>query len=159
MGKKRKINHAEAGLIAVAVVVANLMVLVYGTKNTDFLMWSIAGIGAITFFGTLMLANFLSKSHELNKGEMRKAIAASVIVVYFSLIAFLTCEDCKVVDPELSKTIIGHFTYIVGIVIAFYFGVRAIEAWKKTTTTAGEPGEAGEPTGQGGEESETPKPK
>jgi len=118
-------------------------------------MWSVAGIGTITFFGTLMLANRLSRTRYLDKGEMRKALTASIIVIYFALISLLTCEDCKFADSELSETIIGHFTYIVGIVIAFYFGSRAIEAWKKTTTTEvtheqlDEVTEPEEPTGQG----------
>lgn len=136
---KKRVNFSKSASIAVIVVVANIVVLYLGTTPTMPLMWSVGGMGAITFFGTLILANLLSRSRDLNKGEIRKAITASVLVVYFVLISFISCTDCDIADSKYAETIVSSFTAIVGILIAFYFGSRAVKDWKgkstETTTT------------------------
>jgi hypothetical protein len=74
-----------------------------------------------------MLINHLSKSTDFDKGEVRKTMTGSFIVIYFSLVSLLTLTDIGASDTELAKTIIAHFTYLVGIVVVFYFGSRAVE--------------------------------
>ena len=129
MVKKRK-NFSKAAAIVVIIVAANITVLYLGATPMIPLMWSIGGMGAITFFGTLILANLLSRSRNLDKGEIRKSITASLLVVYFVLISFIACTDCDVADSKYAETIIHSFTGIVGIMVAFYFGTRAVDAWK-----------------------------
>lgn len=126
-------NLQKAVIFSFIIVISNIVVLYLGTAFEQFsLIWSIGAIGAITFFGTLMLTNLLSRTQFLNKGEMRKAIATSIIVVYFVLVAISTCKNCDT-NVVITDTMIGHFTYIVGIVIAFYFGSRAVEAIRGTS--------------------------
>jgi len=124
--EKNRINFKKTVAVSIIIIIANLSLLGLGTLNIISPMSSVAGTGIVTFFGMLMLTNLLSRTRYLDKGEMRKSLAASIIVTYFSLIAFHTNE-------LLSNTMIGHFTYIVGIVIAFYFGGRIIESVKKST--------------------------
>lgn len=88
-------------------------------------------MGVITFLGILMLVNYLSNSSALDKGEMRKAIAGSFIIVYFALVSLLTFTPEFFSDTELARAIIGHFTYLVGIIIVFYFGSRSVEEYLK----------------------------
>lgn len=76
-----------------------------------------------------MIANTLSESKRIDKGEMRKAITASFIVVYLTILSILTLMDDVITDTELTKTIIGHFTYVVGLIIVFYFGSRVAEEY------------------------------
>lgn len=44
-------------------------------------------IGLLTFFGTLALTNAVSKDPNFQKGEIRKAMAASLLSVYFFTLA------------------------------------------------------------------------
>lgn len=44
-------------------------------------------IGMLTFFGVLIIVNIFSASSDLRKGEIRNAIAASLLAVYFFMIA------------------------------------------------------------------------
>ena len=44
-------------------------------------------IGLLTFFGVLVIVNIFSASPDLRKGEIRNAIAASLLAVYFFMIA------------------------------------------------------------------------
>lgn len=125
------------GLTSIIVVV-DIIVFYFGASNEPGfgkeipLMWSVGGIGIITFFGTLTLANYLSKDSRLDKGEIRKAMAASLIVVYFALVSLVTCPGCGAQESEFSKQIVEHFTWVIGIVIVFYFGSRLVQEWLKS---------------------------
>jgi hypothetical protein len=44
-------------------------------------------VGMLTFFGVLIIVNLFSKNPELQKAEIRTAIAAALLVVYFFLLA------------------------------------------------------------------------
>ena len=116
--------------IALIIGIADISVLFLGNANKSFTSWSVGTVGIITFLGVLMLVNYLSKDPNVTKGEVRKAIAASCIAVYFVLVALLTFSGSNLSDT-LVETVIEHFTYIIGIVIVFYFGSRSIEEYMK----------------------------
>ena len=120
-------KRKTAFIMAIIVGFLDILVLYIGTIRPAHIGWAVASTGVITFLGTLMLINHLSKSTDFDKGEVRKAMTGSFIVVYFSLVSLLTLTDIGVSDTELAKTIISHFTYLVGIVVVFYFGSRAVE--------------------------------
>jgi uncharacterized membrane protein HdeD (DUF308 family) len=108
--------------------------IVIGGIDTVFLrifplFVAMSGIGIITFLGILALTNLLSEDPKISKGEIRKSITISSIFVYFTLISFVSFSD-RTLYPELAKTVVSHFTYIIGIIIAFYFGSRAVEVWR-----------------------------
>ena len=119
----------KAILIAFIIGILDIIVLFLGTSNVLPIAGSVGSVGVITFFGVLMLVNYLSKSKVLDKGEMRKAIAASFVVIYFALLSLLTFTGFGPSNTELAETIIGHFTYLVGIIIVFYFGSRTVEKY------------------------------
>ena len=89
---------------------------------------SCCGQSAVTVIGPLP-SGYESSAFEM--GEMRKAITGSFITVYFVVVALLIFKGVDTVDTELSKTIIGHFTYLVGIIIVFYFGSRGVREYLK----------------------------
>ncbi|ADE36571.1 hypothetical protein [Methanohalophilus mahii] len=120
-------KRRTAFIIAIIVGFLDILILYLGTIRPAHIGWAVASTGIITFLGTLMLINHLSKSTDFDKGEVRKAMTGSFIVVYFSLVSLLTLTDIGISDTELAKTIIAHFTYLVGIVVVFYFGSRAVE--------------------------------
>ena len=47
----------------------------------------IPALGILTFFGVMIIVNLFSQSNDLRKGEIRNAIAASLLAVYFFLIS------------------------------------------------------------------------
>jgi hypothetical protein len=120
-------KRRTAFIMAIIVGFLDILVLYLGTIRPTLIGWAVASTGIITFLGTLMLINHLSKSTDFDKGEVRKTMTGSFIVIYFSLVSLLTLTDIGISDTELAKTIIAHFTYLVGIVIVFYFGSRAVE--------------------------------
>ncbi|MBN1349194.1 hypothetical protein JXJ21_07285 [candidate division KSB1 bacterium] len=111
---------------ACAIISLCIAVLVLGTAKKMSVSCSVASVGIISFIGVLMLANFLSKSKNLDKGELRKALTASFTSVYFALISLLTFENITPADEQIPNFITGHFTYLIGIIIIFYFGSSAV---------------------------------
>ena len=91
---------------------------------------SIAIVGIITFLGILVLTNLLSQDPDLSKAEMRRAIAGSSMVVYFTLLSLVTFSK-DLPNSGLAETAVAHFTYIVGIIIVFYFGSRSLEKYRE----------------------------
>jgi hypothetical protein len=75
--------------------------------------------------------SYLTDSRHLNEGEMRKAIAASFIVVYFALLSLFTFVESDTSYTGVFKAMIDHFTYLVGIIVVFYFGSRSVEEYMK----------------------------
>ena len=124
-------NSSKAIAMAIIIIVSNTTILYFGTLNVVPLLWSIGSIGTITFFGTLILTNILSKTRTLDKSEIRTSITSSVLLVYFVLIGLVVCVDCNIRDSIEIESILNSLTGIVGVLIAFYFGSRAIEGWKQ----------------------------
>jgi len=126
-----KTKWRSAILLAIVILLLDVLALYLGTSRVFHITWSVGSIGIITFFGILMLVNYLSESPGFEKGEMRKAIAGSFIAVYFTLVALLGFKGFDIASSELAKTIIGHFTYLIGIIIVFYFGSSAVRDYLK----------------------------
>ena len=123
----------KSGTIAIAIIVTSVVggILYARTAFSLDLVWTVGSVGAVTFFGTLLLVKSVTGSSNFKKGEMRKALAASLIVVYFVLVSLVMCESCTLPNSDILDTLVGHYTYLIGIVIAFYFGNRAVEVWAK----------------------------
>ena len=116
--------------IALIIGIADVSVLFLGNANKSFTSWSVGTVGIITFLGVLMLVNYLSKDPNVTKGEVRKAIAASCIAVYFVLVSLLAFSGSNLSDT-VAETVIKCFTCIIGIIIVFYFGSRSVEEYMK----------------------------
>jgi uncharacterized protein YneF (UPF0154 family) len=127
-----KLRKTGAFVIALFVVVLDIVALALGTIwSVVPVALSVGCVGVITFVGILTLSNYLSHDPELAKKEMRKAIAASFTLVYLVLLALVVFTKVPDANAELAKTIVGHFTWIVGIIIIFYFGSRSVEEYLK----------------------------
>jgi len=126
-----KPRKTGASVIALLVVALDILALALGTIiPTVPVALAIGCVGVITFVGVLMLSNYLSGDPELAKKEMRKAIAASFTLVYLVFLALVIFTEAFTAETELAKTVVSHFTYIVGIIIVFYFGSRALEEYR-----------------------------
>jgi cation transport ATPase len=110
--------------IALIIVALDVLALALGEVLDSMpVALSLACVGVITFIGVLVLVNHLSHDPELAKKEMRKAIAASFTLVYLAVLAYVL-SGTLTANTELAETVVRHFTWIVGIIIVFYFGSR-----------------------------------
>lgn len=73
-------------------------------------------IGVVTFMGTLRAG-----------GDMRTTIAASFVMIYFALLAALatSATNRAQIDTTVGTELWKNFTYLVGVIIVFYFGSTA----------------------------------
>ena len=99
--------------------------MVTGSLFEGFIFMTPA-IGIITFLGVLMLTNETSGDPNFSKGEVRKAIAASFIAVYFVVVSAIVFSPNFSRSP-LGETIIMNLTLIILTVVGFYFGFRGLQ--------------------------------
>lgn len=124
MGNKNRPDYQKITFFSCLIVLVNVGVLYLGWwKEAQSL--AIAGVGIITFFGTLSLADYATMKLGYEKGEMRTALAASIIVTYLVIMAHVTFS--RVPDPELAKSITESLRTVVSVVVGFYFGVKGVE--------------------------------
>lgn len=83
-------------------------------------------IGVVTFFGILAISNFYSGDENLLKGEMRKAIASSLLMVYFAVLGMVLFGG-DILDSGVKFSILKDFQTLMAVVVGFYFGGRSVE--------------------------------
>jgi hypothetical protein len=117
--------------IIMAIGIINLIILPLLTVILGIsLQWIFVGIGIVTFFGILLLVNYMSGSTSYNSGEIRTAITASFVTVYLILLPLISLGSVNITSINPFTTI-GYFTWIVGAVVIFYFLSRSIEQYVK----------------------------
>ncbi|KAF0107975.1 MAG: hypothetical protein FD146_1273 [Anaerolineaceae bacterium] len=148
----RKILGVIATLLVPLLLV---LVIVLAYKEEGFWAWDWSPaqltpvVGIITFFGVLLISNLFSGESNMRNGEVRHAIAASILSVFYYVLAVLifTAPDSQL-DNETVKDVLDNFITMVAVVISFYFGTRSTEEiiknWRKkssdtTTTTITQP--------------------
>ena len=114
--KDRQRLYITGGLLVLVIVVAAIARKweFLGYRSYDIMF---AFVAITTFIGMLGYKQDLRS----NDRGMRKAIAASIVITYLTIVAHVVFlvggpEDL----PEITKQVLGHFTTIVGVVIAFY---------------------------------------
>lgn len=95
------------------------------------IQWIFISIGIITFFGILLIANYMSGTSPFDSGEVRKALTGSFVLIYFLFVPLVTFGSLNIPVVEPIRTIITNFTWIVGAIVIFYFGSRAVEEFVK----------------------------
>ncbi len=92
--------------------------------------WIFLGIGIVTFFGLLLLVNYMSGTSSYNTGEIRKAVTGSFIIMYLIFVPLISFGTINIPIMGPNQAIVS-FTWIVGIVVIFYFVSRTIEEYAK----------------------------
>jgi hypothetical protein len=82
-------------------------------------------LASVTFFGLLAASESSGRGWGLNKGGMRGAIAATILVVYFFVLSMSAFVPYQGDMSEMMKTMVGTFTTVLSIMIPFYFGASA----------------------------------
>jgi hypothetical protein len=128
--KKSIVRIIITTLITVGI---NIFIVYLGTLRSFHLGWAIGCVGIISFFGMLIITIFLNQSKEdiINKDNMRMSITAAFLTMYFVFVALLSFEDTQITDIAIVQPVISHFTYLVGLVVVFYFASSSITEYLK----------------------------
>ena len=111
--------------IALLIIIFVLLTQLIETLPVLFMLIS---VGVITFFGILAVANEFSSSPSLDKGEIRKAIAGSLLIVYIAITSLaFGGNQVNFSDEKLAESVFNNFTRLMEVVVVFYFSSRATE--------------------------------
>ena len=66
-------------------VVVPLIITILGIP----LQWIFVSMGLVTFFGVMLIANYMSGTSPFNTGEIRKAVTVSLITVYLAFVPLM----------------------------------------------------------------------
>jgi len=83
-------------------------------------------VGTVAFYGFISLG-VDANDKNLSKSDVRLATVVAIITFYLALVGTVSNYAPRAessVSPEITTTLINHFTNIVGVVIAFYFGTE-----------------------------------
>ena len=127
----KKWSNALKMISALAIIDLIIIPILVTLLNIP-VQWIFISLGIITFFGILLIANYMSGTSPFDTGEVRKALTGSFVIIYFSLVPLLMFGSLNLPADETVKTIITNFTWIVGAIVIFYFGSRAVEEYVKS---------------------------
>jgi len=129
--KELEQRFRNSRLLALITAIADLGVLIVGGLFPNLLYWSLCGVGIISFLGILILVNYTSKDPNFQKGEMRKAIAGSFIIVYFVILGVFVASGLHPQQDPQIQAVIGKvmepLSWLTGAIGAYYFGARSFE--------------------------------
>ena len=130
-------------ITAVITVALDIAIVYLGTLEFFHLGWSIGCVGIISLFGMLVLSGFLNTnaSSLLNTDNIRLALTAAFLSMYFVFVALLSFEDTQITDVIIIQPVISHFTYLVGLVVVFYFATSSISEYLKIRDNSKSPTE------------------
>jgi hypothetical protein len=119
--------------IACLVCAADIVVLLTGIFLDD-IVWSIAGVGLITFFGMLIISSYHAIHHPDSKGTMRKALAGSLVAVYVVILALSLSGKLYYTENAMVMILVENFSVVIVTIIGFYFGTKGatefLKVWK-----------------------------
>jgi FlaA1/EpsC-like NDP-sugar epimerase len=113
-----------AGLITLLTSVGAYLSVKWDS-NGPFIVVVVATV-VLSFVSLLALTQNNSERWQITEGNMRTAIAGTIVISYLVLVgivAFFTHGPEKL--PAIGETMVTNFTTIVGVVVAFYFGASA----------------------------------
>ncbi len=136
---KKNLYFRAILLIIVTILLDTAIVFIGVDVRLQYhLGWAVGCVGIINFFSMILLTNILddSKSTSIQKEHVRKAIATSFITMYFVFLSLLSFEhnaQNNLVNNQTSLTpIVSNFTYLVGVVIVFYFASGSVSEYIKS---------------------------
>jgi hypothetical protein len=129
--KLRKEIYTIGGLNLVIVLLSFTLFAVL--INTTILSVMLILVGLVSFFGFIGLG-INENDQELSKEDIRLAIVISLITFYLTAVGTVSMFAREINWPVITETMITHFTSIIGVVIAFYFGTEAyLAVYKKSS--------------------------
>jgi len=125
------IAAADLFLVAVGTFAARSDISWLGTRaDTAFLMFAVAAVGLVTFFGLLLYFCWASAAPLEDRG-LRVSITVAVVTVYLVVVGEAAFWTTKLAQSNITELMLTSFTSIVGVVVAFFFGSSAYVEVKK----------------------------
>lgn len=121
-------------IIIIPIVLAFIGIKLWG-HTSYFLAPLFCFIGVYSFYNFITLG-ISEQDNNLSKKDLRLAITLSSLTLYFVLLgvgAFYGREEM----PAYPRMLITHFTTIIGVIVAFYFGSEAYIAVRTSTAKDG----------------------
>lgn len=126
---KQKNLYWMAGLVFLIVVICYALVIYLHVSDVALSLMLVA-VGLVTFYGTMGMG-INKKDRKLSKYDIRLAIVLSLITVYIVLVGTVVFFKKGGELPPIAQIMITHFTTVIGVMLAFYFGAEAYEAVNK----------------------------
>jgi len=95
------------------------------------LQWLFVSIGLVTFFGIMLITNYMSGTSPFNTGEIRKSIITSLTIVYLAFVPLISFGIFESSLGTSAQPIVNNFTWLIAAVIVLYFSTRPIEEYIK----------------------------
>jgi hypothetical protein len=95
------------------------------------LHWIFVSMGLVTFFGIILIVNYMSGTSPFNTGEIRKAITVSLITVYLAFMPIMAFGMILLPLGASAKTVVTNLTWLIAVVIVLYFTTRPLEEYIK----------------------------
>lgn len=133
---ERQIKHCRARKwfnalkMVILLAVIDLIIPLVVTLLQIPLQWLFISLGIVTFFGILIISNYMSHTNPFDTGEIRKALTSTFLLLYLVFIPLVTFGNIMPAGGILN-TIITYFSLIVIFIIGFYFGTRGLEEYRK----------------------------
>mgnify|MGYP006919302639 FL=1 len=96
-----------------------------------WLVWAILGF-AFAGFAWVLYLGYKAEPVGLDKGEMRRAVAGFLIILFGLLVAASFFDG----GPDVPQELKGIFAGAVATVLGFYFGARGVETAAKDAKDA-----------------------
>jgi hypothetical protein len=112
-------------LVILDLIIIPLLIYVMGFP----IYWFFVSLGLVTFFGMVVVVNYMSGTAPLDTGEVRKALTVSFLSVYFAMIPLLAFGGVQFIPGQSVTIMIQSFSVLMAIIIGFYFGTRAVEKY------------------------------
>ncbi|HEX7026208.1 MAG TPA: hypothetical protein VF268_03135 [Gammaproteobacteria bacterium] len=97
---------------------------VYAEHTRRILSVMLIAVGIVSFYGFMGLG-VKDAVFKISRADIRLATVVSLLTSYLALVGTVSMFAQGDDLPEITKTMLTHFTTIIGVVIAFYFGSEA----------------------------------
>ena len=134
----RKVRHSKEKnwknalkMVAVLGVLDLVVIPAIITLLSIPLQWIFVSMGLVTFFGVMLIVNYMSGTSPFNTGEIRKAVTVSFLTVYLAIVPM---AYGMVIYPGGSSAmpIVNNLSWLMGAIIVLYFATRPLEEYIKT---------------------------
>jgi FlaA1/EpsC-like NDP-sugar epimerase len=120
----------KIGASILAIVLLSFTLSIFFSEQTRrILSVMLVAVGLVSFYGFIGLG-VSKRDLRISKSDIRLATIVSLITFYIVLVGTVSMFAADQNLPAITETMLTHFTTIIGVVIAFYFGTEVYLAAK-----------------------------
>jgi magnesium-transporting ATPase (P-type) len=126
----RLLSLTSIGVVLVVIMaLAYLIGFIIGNPNNARAV-GVFAVGVVSFFGTLGLAHRNSPNSPYDSGEVRLAVTAAFMMVFFAALGVFLFS--KNVVSAFGQSLMTNLTSLFGVVVGFYFASTAVVEYGKS---------------------------